>query len=152
MRLDLSLCVMWDCEALVGLLVGVLLCRVLMLPRAYCVICTMYAAACSIRVVVYTPTRIEQAPLSHNAALSRRRSENKPPHDYKAIPVENNPPPQQIELLSGLYSCILYYYLYLFCFIVFYLTPVLIWFVKLCICRDLYTTRARMHIASSLVP
>jgi len=51
-------------------------------------------------------------------------------------------------LLSSLYSCILYYYLYLFCFTVFYLTPVLIRFVKLCICRDLYITRARMHIAS----
>jgi len=38
--------------------------------------------------------------------------------------------------------------LYLFCFIVFYLTPVLIRFVKICVCRDLYTTRARMHIAS----
>ena len=29
-------------------------CRVLALPRAYCVICTMYAAACSIHVVVYS--------------------------------------------------------------------------------------------------
>ena len=29
-----------------------------------------------------------------------------------------------------------------------YPTPVLIRFVKLCVCRDLYTTRARMHIAS----
>jgi len=28
------------------------------------------------------------------------------------------------------------------------LTPVLIWFFKICVCRDLYTTRARMHIAS----
>ena len=27
------------------------------------------------------------------------------------------------------------------CFIVFYLTPVLIRFVKLCVCRDLYTTQ-----------
>jgi len=53
MRLDLSLCGMWYCEALV-LLVGVLLCGVLTLPRAYCVICTVYAAACSIRVVVYS--------------------------------------------------------------------------------------------------
>jgi len=54
MRLDLSLCGMWYCEALV-LLVGVFLqCRVLALPRVYCVICTMYAAACSIRVVVYS--------------------------------------------------------------------------------------------------
>jgi len=87
-------------------------------------------------------------PPPHNAALSRRRSENKPPHDYNAIPAENNPLPPQIALLSGLYSCILYYYLYLFCFIVFYLTPVLIRFVKLCVCRDLYTTRARIHIAS----
>jgi len=41
----------------------------------------------------------------------------------------------------------LYYYLCLLYFIVFYLTPVLIRFVKLCVCRDLYTTRARMHIA-----
>jgi len=47
-----------------------------------------------------------------------------------------------------LYSCTLYYYLYMLCVIVFYLTPVLIRFVKLCVCRDLYTTRARMHIAS----
>ena len=47
MRLDLSLCGMWYCKALV-LLVGVLLCRVLTLPRAYCVICPMCAAACSI--------------------------------------------------------------------------------------------------------
>ena len=53
MRLDLSLCGMWYCEALV-LLVGVLLCRVLTLPWVYCVICTMYAAACSIHVVVYS--------------------------------------------------------------------------------------------------
>ena len=55
MRLDLSLCSMWYCEALV-LLVGVffLQCRVLTLPQAYCVICTMYAAACSIRVMVYS--------------------------------------------------------------------------------------------------
>ena len=59
------------------------------------------------------------------------------------------PPPLQIELLSSLYSCILYYYLYLLCFIVFYLTPVLIRFVRLCVCRDLYTMRARMRIASS---
>ena len=56
-------------------------------------------------------------------------------------------PLPQIELLSSLYSCILYYYLYPFCFIV-YLTPVLIRFVKLCVCTDLYTTRAHMHIAS----
>ena len=53
MWLDLSLCGMWYCEALVVLLVGVLLCRVVTLPRAYCVICTMCAAACSNRVVVY---------------------------------------------------------------------------------------------------
>ena len=33
---------------------GCLQCRVLTLPRAYCVICTMYAASCSIRVVVYS--------------------------------------------------------------------------------------------------
>ena len=57
------------------------------------------------------------------------------------------PPPKKIALLSGLYSCILYYYLYLLCFIVFYLT-VLFRFVKLCVCRDLYTTRACMYIAS----
>jgi len=50
-RLDLSLCGMWYCEVLV-LLVGVLLCGVLTLPRMYCVICAMYVAACSIRVVV----------------------------------------------------------------------------------------------------
>jgi len=87
-------------------------------------------------------------PASHNAALSRRRTENKPPHFYNATPAENNPPPlPQIELISSLYSCILYYYL--LCFIVFYLTPVLIRFDKLCVCRDLYTTRARMHIAST---
>ena len=69
---------------------------------------------------------------------------------HHATPAEKNPPPPQpqIELLSSLYSCILYYYLYLLCFIVFYLTPVLIRFVKLCVCRDLYTTRARMHIAT----
>jgi len=29
-------------------------CRVLALPRAYCVICTMYVAACSVRVLVYS--------------------------------------------------------------------------------------------------
>ena len=29
-------------------------CRILALPRAHCVICTMYVAACSIRVVVYS--------------------------------------------------------------------------------------------------
>ena len=45
MRLDLSLCGMWYCEALV-LLVGFFLQRrVLTLPREYCVICTMYVAA-----------------------------------------------------------------------------------------------------------
>jgi len=33
------------------------------------------------------------SPPPHNAALSRRRSENMPPYDYKAIPAENNPPP-----------------------------------------------------------
>ena len=60
-----------------------------------------------------------------------------PPHVYKATPAENNTPLPQIELLSSLYSCILYYYLYLFCFIVFYLNPVLIRFVKLCVCRHL---------------
>jgi len=88
-------------------------------------------------------------PPGHSATHSRRRSQNKPPHDYNAIPAANKPPPPpQIALLSGLHSCILYYYLYLFCFIVFYLTPVLIRFVKLWVCRDLYTTRARMHIAS----
>jgi len=54
MWLDLSLCGMWYCEALVVLLVGVLLCRVLTLPWVYCVICTMHAAACSISVVVYS--------------------------------------------------------------------------------------------------
>jgi len=54
-----------------------------------------------------------------------------------------NPPPAQIALLYGLYSCILYYYLYLFCFVVFYLTLVLIRFVKPCVCRDIFTTRAR---------
>ena len=27
--------------------------RVLALPRAYCVICTMHVAACSVRVLVY---------------------------------------------------------------------------------------------------
>jgi len=52
MRLDPSLCGMWHCEApvlLVGVVFFILQCRVLALPRAYCVICTMYAAACSIR-------------------------------------------------------------------------------------------------------
>jgi len=85
----------------------------------------------------------------HNTALSRRRSENKhPPTTTPHLPRTTLPPPQ-IELLSSLYSCILYYNLYLLCFILFYLTPsVLIRFVKLCVCRDLYTTRARMHIAS----
>ena len=51
-RLDLSLCGKWYCRALVALLVGVLIRRILMLPLAYCVICTMYAAVCSICVVV----------------------------------------------------------------------------------------------------
>jgi len=56
MRLDLSLCVTWYCEALVPLVRFFLFlrCTVLALPRAYCVICTMYAAPCSIRVVVYS--------------------------------------------------------------------------------------------------
>ena len=54
MRLDLSLCGMWYCGAPV-LLVGVFFkCRVLALPPAYCVMCTMYVAACSIRVLVYS--------------------------------------------------------------------------------------------------
>ena len=80
MWLDLSLCGMWYCEALV-LLVGVFLqCRVLVLSRVYCIICIIYAAACSIRVVVYS---------------------------------------------TLLYDAV---------------------------CRDLYTTRARMHIANPQVP
>jgi len=29
----------------------------------------------------------------HNTALSRRRSEKKPLHDYNATPAENNPSP-----------------------------------------------------------
>jgi len=50
MRLDLSLCGMWYCKALVLLGQGFffLQCRVLALPRVYCVICTIYAAACSV--------------------------------------------------------------------------------------------------------
>ena len=33
---------------------GFLQCRVFALLRAYCVICTMYVAACSVRVLVYS--------------------------------------------------------------------------------------------------
>jgi len=56
MRLDLSLCGMWYCDALILLVGGFffLQCRVLALSRVYCVICTMYAAACSVRVLVYS--------------------------------------------------------------------------------------------------
>ena len=46
---------MWYCEAPVLLVGGFffsLQCRVLALSQVYCIICTMYAAACSIRVVV----------------------------------------------------------------------------------------------------
>ena len=50
-QLDLSLCGRRYCKVLV-LLVQVLIRRIRTLSRAYCVICTMYAAACSIRVVV----------------------------------------------------------------------------------------------------
>jgi len=53
MRLDLSLCDMWYCETLV-LLVGVYYVEFLHYRGAYCVICTMYVAACSVRVVVYS--------------------------------------------------------------------------------------------------
>ena len=52
MRLDLSLCGMWYCEALV-LLVGVYYVEFLHY-HGRTVICTMYAAACSISVVVYS--------------------------------------------------------------------------------------------------
>jgi len=62
--------------------------------------------------------------------------------DEHHVPVVTN---HLLALLSGLYSFMLYYYLYLLCFIVFYLTPVLIRFVKLCVCRDLYTTRAHAY-------
>jgi len=58
MRLGLSLCGTCNCGAPV-LLVGVFLqCRVLALPRAYCVMCTVYVAACSVRVLVYTPVPV----------------------------------------------------------------------------------------------
>ena len=49
MRLGLSLCGTCNCGAPV-LLVGVFS----PLPRAYCVICTMYVTACSVRVLVYS--------------------------------------------------------------------------------------------------
>ena len=103
------------------------------------------------RKCVMPLSRSDQPPALHNAALSRRRTENKPPSDHNATPDENNPHPpfHKLELLSSLYSCILYYYLYLLCFIVFYLTPVLIRFVKLCVCRDLYTTRAHLMMANT---
>ena len=52
MRLGLSLCGTCNCGAPV-LLVGDFPLRVLALPRAYCVICTMYVAACSVRTEVY---------------------------------------------------------------------------------------------------
>jgi len=52
-RLDLSLCDMWYCEALVVLLVGVLLCRVLTLPRAYCVI-FMYCVLLPVSVMCHS--------------------------------------------------------------------------------------------------
>ena len=36
--------------------------------------------------------RTNPPPAPHNAALSRRRSENKPPHVYNATPAENTTP------------------------------------------------------------
>ena len=115
MRLDLSLCGMWYCGAPV-LLVGVFLqCRVLALLRAYCVMCTIYATACSIRVLVYSAllyqefmqgnlplSRSDQPPAPKNAAPSRRRTENK----ASARPQHHNPPPppfHKLELTSSLY-------------------------------------------------
>ena len=52
MQLDLSLCGMWYCKALVPL-VGVYYVEVLHY-RGHTVICTMYVAACSVSVVVYS--------------------------------------------------------------------------------------------------
>ena len=55
MRLDLSLCGMWYCEALLLLIGGFFYnAEFFALSRVYCIICTMYAAACSIRVLVYS--------------------------------------------------------------------------------------------------
>jgi len=97
---------------------------------------TCYQAARSRSVQPPTPSLPSQ-----NTALSRRRSENSPRTSTTPHLLRTTPPPQT-ELFYTLYSCIMYYYLYLLCVIVFYLTPVLIRFVKLHVCRDLYTTRA----------
>jgi len=46
-------------------------------------------------------SRLDQPPPHpHNTALSRRRSENKPPHDYNAIPAKKPPhPPNSVIVL-----------------------------------------------------
>jgi len=51
--------------------------------------------------------------------------------------------PPQAALLSGFHLCILYYYLYLFCFIMFHLTPGLVRFVKLFFSLQ-FANKARM--------
>jgi len=56
-RLSMVVCGTCNCGAPV-LLVGVFILGVLALPRAYCLICTVYVAACSIRVHRERPSRI----------------------------------------------------------------------------------------------
>ena len=87
--------------------------------------------------------RLGPTPPAHTTQHFQGEGQRASLHTTTPHLLRTTPPPPQIELLSSLYSCILYYYLYLFCFIVFYLTPVLIRFVKLCVCRDLYTTHAQ---------
>ena len=139
MRLDLPLCGMWYCEALV-LLDGVFLqCRVLALSRVYCIICTMYAAACSIHVLVCTTQHFQRGG-------QRTSLRTTTPHLPRTNPP--TPPFHKLELLSSLYFM---YFVLLPVSVMFHTVlsdPVLICFVKLCVCRDLYTMRARMHIAS----
>ena len=60
-KLVLCLLCGWVLPCVVRAIAGHLYCwseffpmRVLALPRAYCVICTMYVAACSVRVLVYS--------------------------------------------------------------------------------------------------
>jgi len=71
-----------------------------------------------------------------------------PTYHYNPTPAENNPPPPNKQSY-----CLVYIHVFCIticiCYVsVFHLTPVLIRFDKLCVCRDLYTTRTCMHIAS----
>jgi len=46
-------------------------CRFLALPRAYCVICTMYATACYVRVLVYSALLYEHTAAQNTLSLGK---------------------------------------------------------------------------------